>query len=254
MRIGFCGKPEIIRDVAAAGFDYIEMPLSYIASLTKEDYETVRRGVADSGICSERFNVLFPGEIRLLNDGILEQVSSYLDNAFDRMTALGGKIIVFGSGRSRMRPEAMSYPEAFRRLTDLTGTIGSIAEKHGVTIAVEPLNRNECNMINSVAEGACLCAAVNHPHVKLLADYYHIALEHEPPMDIERVSGIVHAHIATLEGRRIPLAADDGYRQMFHAMKATDYTGTISVEGKCDNLLIEGPKSISLLKTMWEEA
>lgn len=109
-------------------------------------------------------------------------------------------------------------------------------------------------MINSVAEGACLEAAVNHPAVKLLADYYHIAVEHQPPEDLARLDGIAHAHIATEEGRRVPLLAEEGFVKMFTGMKQTGYAGLISVEGKADDLQKEGPVSVQLLKTLWEEA
>jgi hydroxypyruvate isomerase len=109
-------------------------------------------------------------------------------------------------------------------------------------------------MINSVAEGACLAAAVNHPCVKLLADYYHIARSQERPGDLERLGGIAHAHIASPEGRTIPLEREEGYVQMFAAMKHTDYQGNVSIEGKCEDLLKDGPRAIALLSALWAEA
>ena len=163
-------------------------------------------------------------------------------------------MVVFGSGRSRRRPEEMPYGDAFRRLIEITRLIGDIAGQYGITIVIEPLNRGETNMINSVAEGACLAAAVNHPQVKLLADYYHIAVEGHAPEDLARLGGIAHCHIATLEGRRAPQEAEEGFKALFAAMKQTGYEGLISVEGKADDLSKEGPVSVRLLKKLWEEA
>ena len=85
-----------------------------------------------------------------------------------RVQRMGGKIAVFGSGKSRNRPADMSYDSAFRRLVRLTRMTGEIAVQYDVTIVIEPLNRNETNMINSLGEGACLSAAVDHPRVRLL--------------------------------------------------------------------------------------
>ncbi len=255
MKIGFCGKMERAAEIAAAGFDYLELPVTSLADGTEEETEKMAETLEELHLPVPSFNVLFPKTLRLLETETRDdQIRAYLDTVFPRVQKLGGRTVVFGSGGSRKRPEGMAYGDAFRRLTEVTRIIGGEAEKFGITIVIEPLNREETNMICSVAEGACLAAAANHPHVALLGDYYHIAREHQPPEDIARVGGIRHAHIATAAGRRIPLEAEEGFRTMFSAMKQTGYTGGISVEGRSENLPEEGPVSIRLLKKLWEEA
>jgi sugar phosphate isomerase/epimerase len=242
-------------EVAAAGFDYIEPPVSAAAAWTEEEFEKYLDAVKTAPIPVPSFNVLFPGDMALLAPDADEgAIVRYLHGAFGRVQKLGGRVVVFGSGKSRRRPPELPYDEAFRRLTDIARLIGDIAGQYGVTIVIEPLNRGETNMINSVAEGACLAAAARHPQVKLLADYYHIAVERHAPEDLARVGGIAHCHIATLEGRRAPLEAEEGFKTMFAAMKQTGYDGLISVEGKADDLSKEGPTSVRLLKKLWEEA
>jgi len=255
MKIGFCAKLDRINEVAAAGFDYIEPPVSAAAAWTEEEFEKYLDAVKNAPIPVPSFNVLFPGDIALLSPDADEQaITRYLHGAFARVQKLGGKVVVFGSGRSRKRPETVPYGDAFRRLTEIARLIGGIAAQYGLTIVIEPLNRGETNMINSVAEGACLAAAANHPNVKLLADYYHVAVEGHAPEDLARVGGIAHCHIATLNGRRAPLEAEDGFKTLFAAMKQTDYEGLISVEGGIDDLGRDGPACVSLLKKLWEEA
>ena len=255
MKIGFCAKLDRINEVAAAGFDYIEPPVSAAAAWTEEEFEKYLNAVKNAPIPVPSFNVLFPGDMALLGPDADEQaITRYLHGAFARVRKLGGKVVVFGSGRSRKRPETVTYADAFRRLTEIARLIGEIAAQYGLTIVIEPLNRGETNIINSVAEGACLAAAANHPSVKLLADYYHIAVEGHAPEDLARVGGIAHCHIATLNGRRAPLEADAGFKTMFAAMKQTNYDGLISVEGGIDDLVKDGPQCVRLLKKLWEEA
>ena len=148
----------------------------------------------------------------------------------------------------------MPYDAAFRRLIEVTRLIGETAAQYGVTIVIEPLNRGETNMINSVGEGACLRAAVNLPNVQLLADYYHVAAEGHDPADLARVGGIAHCHIATEIGREAPMQAEDGFLKLFSAMKQTNYQGLVSVEGKCNDLRKDGPVTVALLKKLWDEA
>jgi sugar phosphate isomerase/epimerase len=70
--------------------------------------------------------------------------------ALTRLSALGTEIVVFGSGAS------------------------------GITIAIEPLRKQETN-INTAAEGLDLVAAIDDPNFQLMIDFYHLASEHEDP-------------------------------------------------------------------------
>ena len=51
MKIGFCAKPDQIEAVAAAGFDYIELPVNYIAGLTEEDFSACLDAVRAAASC-----------------------------------------------------------------------------------------------------------------------------------------------------------------------------------------------------------
>lgn len=252
MKIGFCAKLDRLKEVEEAGFAYIEPSVTSVYEMSEESFESARKNLEQSFISASSFNVLFPGKSLYTWDKT--DLRAYLHQAFSRVTALGGKKVVFGSGKARMRPDDLPYGEAFRQLAEITRLIGEEAAPFGITITVESLNTAETNMINSLAEGACLVAVVNHPCVKLLADYYHIAAEHERPGDLERLGGIAHAHIATANGRTIPLERDEGYLQLFAAMKHTGYQGNLSIEGKCEDLLRDGPAAIAMLTALWNEA
>ncbi len=255
MEIGCCARLDRIDEVAAAGFDYIELPVTAAAAWTEEEFREGLAKLKAAGVPAPCFNILFPGEMELLNRAMTDEtIAAYLRKAFPRVREMGGRTVVFGSGKCRRRPGNMDYDNAFRRLTEVTGLIGQIAAEHGITVVIEPLNQNETNMVNSVAEGACLRAAVNHPAVRLLGDYYHITAEHQPVEDIIRVGGIDHCHMATEGSRCAPLEAEEGFRKLFAAMKRTGYAGKISVEGKIGSLEREGPQCVSLLKKLWEEA
>ena len=235
MQIGFCGKPAAAAQAAAARFDYLELPVNLIAGQTEAEFEETKAAILSAGIPTPAFNLLFPKDMALLSGDMTdEKIGLYLERAFERVQALGGRVAVFGSGKSRNRPEELIYSHAFLRMAAISRLAGEIAGKHGVTVVIEPLNRGESNMINSLAEGAALVAA--------------------PVEDIRRLGGIAHAHIATKEGRRVPLQPDEGYRRMFAAMKQTGYTGMLSIEGKSDDLGADGPVAVRMLKQLWEEA
>ncbi|MGN0777825.1 MAG: sugar phosphate isomerase/epimerase family protein [Aristaeellaceae bacterium] len=252
---GLCGPLERIHEAEAAGFAYLEPSVTSVATLTDEEFALKLADARRAGIPTPAFNVLFPGTMLLLDKATTDEaIAAYLDKALARVKALGGQVVVFGSGRSRRVPEDMTYAEGFRRLVEVTRVIGDAAAKHDLTIVVEPLCRKECNIINSVAEGACLVAAAHHPNVKLLADYYHMAVDGEPCSDIVRVGGIAHAHIATKEGRFYPAVMEDGFTAFFRALKATAYDGRVSVEGGTSDFAADAPASIRVLTNLLENA
>ena len=255
MKFGMCGGFDAMRDARAAGFDYLELPVTGVAALTDAEFEQRLAELTALGLPVPSCNVLFPGEIRLHDPSVTDdRITAYLEKAFARLQRLGTETVVFGSGGARKRPEGVSYGDAFRRLVTVARLVGDAAARYGLTVVIEPLCRKETNMINSLAEGACLVAAADHPRVKLLADTYHITRDGEPMSDIGRVGGVSHVHVATKVNRRYPTVAEPELAECFAQLKATGYSGNVSVEGGSDDRLTDGPLALAVLKKLWEEA
>lgn len=255
MKFGLCAKLDMLPEAAALGFDYLEPPVNAVAAMTGEEFAAALQAVKAAGIPCPAFNLLFPKTLALLSPATTDaQVREYLEGALMRVAALGGETAVFGSGKSRSRPQDMPYGEAFRRLAHLTRLTGEVAARHGITIVIEPLNRTETNMICSMAEGAALVAAADHPNVKLLSDFYHVVTDGEPVEDVVRLGGVSHAHVATRQGRRFPLNGDEALARFMSALKATGYHGMLSIEGKTDDITNDAPAALAVLKKCWEEA
>jgi len=249
MRIGLCTGLENLELTRRLGFDYIECTVSGIAALPDAEYEKALAAVKASAIKVERVNVLFPGTIKLFGPEKDQKASDeYLKKAFARVSAMGAKVVVFGSGKARAIPADIPFGKGYRELVAATKRIGEIAGKHGLTIAIEPLNREETNCINSVKEGAMLEADVDSPHVGLLADLYHILKENESLENILAVKQLKHTHIALLEGRGFPVKKTKEVEAFFGALKKINYDGTMSIEGKTENLEKDAARSLGVLR------
>ena len=62
MKIGFCAKPDQAAAVAAAGFDYIEPPVNFIAGMSEADFQAAREALREANLPAPSFNLLFPCE------------------------------------------------------------------------------------------------------------------------------------------------------------------------------------------------
>ncbi|GHT97567.1 tagatose 3-epimerase [Spirochaetia bacterium] len=250
MKIGLCTSFDNLALTERLGFDYIEGSVSSIAEYDEETFGKVSAAVKASAIACERVNVLFPGTIKLTGPEADQKViDAYLEKAFARVHVLGGTLAVFGSGRSRAIPAGYSFRRGYQELVRVTRRIGDIAANHNIVVAVEPLNREETNVINSVKEGAMLAADADHKAVGLLADLYHMLRENEPVDNIIVVQDLIHTHIALLEGRGYPLKATKEVEDFFNALKKTGYSGTMSIEGKTDDIERDAAAALAVLRS-----
>ena len=180
------------------------------------------------------------------------RLDRFAATAFRRAKEHGTTLIVFGSAGARQVPEGFSLATAFEQYVDVLRQCGPLAEENGVTLLVEPLNRGECNLVNTLLEGAVAVARVNHPAVRLLVDIYHMLRNGESPDDIVKVGPwIAHAHIAEKAERTAPGVKGDDFHPWLAALKRTGYTGALSLECSLDpDPRIVAETSIAYMRTL----
>ena len=141
---------------------------------------------------------------------------------------------MWGSASSRNVPEGLSRDQAWTQIKTFLARAGDIARSRQMIIAIEPLRKQESNIINTGAEALKLVREVNHPQVQMIIDYYHMRVENEDP-EIVRTARehIVHYHFANPAGRRWPHnpGEDPVYARFFQLVKETGFKGGLSIEG-----------------------
>ena len=260
MQFGFCAAAEQAGIIRAAGYDYLEWALS--ATLEPErpapDVLPALWNELNGGtLRPEAFNVFLPGDLKIVGREVDEaRQERYVQAAFARAAAFGGKVVVLGSGRSRSIPDGFSRREAEGQFITFLQRCGPAAQAQGVTVVIEPLNTGECNFINSVAEALEIARAVKHPAVRVLSDLYHVAWEGQSLEETRTAAGwLHHVHVAGAEGRRVPSKADVEYLSpFFRVLKEMDYGGRISVEGSVQDLAREAPEALETLHKAWQSA
>jgi D-psicose/D-tagatose/L-ribulose 3-epimerase len=262
MKIGVCGYTtgknangsefDFLAAAKQAGFDYVEFPLSTIASLAEDEYHRVRNLVRQGGIPVEACNVMFPGSLRLTGAAVdLQPVQAYLTMAYQRAAELGAKVLVFGSAGARNVPPAFPLEQAWLQLVQMLKAAGPIAAQNGLTVCIEPLNKGESNIIQTAAEGFTLAKLVDHPQVRLLVDYYHMARDGEDCGIIRTAREMIqHAHFADPDGRAYPDERKAHFNNFFGALKTIGYTGRISLEAGYDNFAHDAPLALAIMRAL----
>jgi sugar phosphate isomerase/epimerase len=275
IRLGMCGPADKAKAIAAIGYDYIEMNLTNLSLMPKEQYEEAKTQIEESGIKAEAFNVMIPGKpprqncgfggdpgkFRLTGDDAdLTPVREYLEDVIPKAAALGCRVIVFGSGAARRMPDGYSYAKAYAQIVDFLRLAREILTPYGIRLAIEPLNHTETNIIHTVADGALFALASREDisqdspqwdTIGALADTYHMYQEEIEFGGIALAGKLLyHVHTAANVSRLYPKEGDGtGYAGLFRALKEGGYDGRVSVEGGTTDFENDAREALRVLQS-----
>jgi sugar phosphate isomerase/epimerase len=239
-------------------FDFIE-----------ENIQTLLVPEADEAVFRERLaiaraagrpvlaaNRLLPPDLRPVGPVIDEaRLKRWGETVFRRAEEVGVKKIVWGSGASRRLSDDFPREKAREQFIRAVASFAPFAERHGVTIVIEPVCRTDSNFIMSLADGADIVHSVGHPNVRLLADNYHMDIEGEPASEIERFADILaHIHVSEIKRRAIPGTTDYDLRPYLRALKNAGYNGTLAIEPEWLDVNTEPARALSALRAQMADA
>jgi D-psicose/D-tagatose/L-ribulose 3-epimerase len=101
----------------------------------------------------------------------------------------------------------------------------------GISLSVEPLNRFEAYLMNTVAAAAAIVGAVDMPNYGLLYDTFHANIEEKAPVGVipPHLSRINHVHLSEND-RGTPGKGHIPWRATLSALRAGGYDGWCVIE------------------------
>src|SRR5690606_35055874 len=137
--------------VPEAEDDVLHQRLEIVRKLEKPVYEA---------------NRFLPPDLRVVRADVeLVRLQRCAESTMARAEQAGVKILVWGSGATRKIPEGWSKEQAREQFLEAVRLVAPLAERHGVTIVIEPVCRHDSNFIMSLADGADIVQTVKHPSV-----------------------------------------------------------------------------------------
>lgn len=119
--------------------------------------------------------------------------------------------------------------------------------ERNVSLAIEPLNRYETDMINTVAQGLELCQQIGLPNVGLMLDTYHMNIEEKSVSQaIEAAGGKVINVQVSENDRGTPGTGHVPWDDVFRSLERIRYEGAVVVES-----FIPTIKSIARAVSQW---
>jgi sugar phosphate isomerase/epimerase len=209
-----------------AGFDGLEL-----RDATRPGLEAVR-GAAPT-VCPELEGWLGdfdPAARRRARDGLRRQL--------DGIAALDGRGVItpaaWGMFTRRLPPfdDPPRTPEQDRQvLLEGLAALGAHAEQAGAVLLLEPLNRYEDHMVNTVAAAAELVRATGSPGVRILADTYHMNIEESDPCAALRSAGALLGAVHVSDSNRHqPGTGHVPFGAIVATLREMGFEGVLSVE------------------------
>jgi D-psicose/D-tagatose/L-ribulose 3-epimerase len=221
-----------------SGYDYVEMPLAQIMALSHIEFDELVEYVLSVGLPCEACNNFVPASHPITGNNVdFVKLEEYIDEALNRAERLQVKSIVFGSSGAKNVPEGFSTPKAWQQIVETLRMISDKIGNRDLTVAIEPLCKLESNIVITAEEGLQLAKEVNRHNIRLLIDYYHLAMENEDQKIILKAGNYLqHIHLANPTGRIFPKENDHvDYRAFIQDLKDTGYNSRVSIEAFSDN-------------------
>ncbi len=253
MKIGWCGTLDKAPAMKAAGLDYIEAQLVPMKLEDDAAFGAAKAQVRDLPLPALAMSYLFPHDLRLVGPEVHEQrARAYFDRVVELLALARSKVVVLGSGWTRNVPEGWERARGEEQFLHALGWCAGALAGSGTTLVIEPLNRKESNLINSVEDGVRFAKTLNRAEVRGLADFYHMDEEQEP-LDTLSKNGAWMAHIHLADtGRMNPGTGAYDYDTFFAQLKAGSYQGLLSAECGIKGEPVAGMRhSAEFLRRYW---
>jgi D-psicose/D-tagatose/L-ribulose 3-epimerase len=221
----------------ALGFDFVELLVPEPGEL---DLAETRRALQQAGL-----GVVLAARVNLQRNLASDDPAAhragvdYLRYTADCASALGATVVggpltgnplVFAGRPPAPVAEAERLARKSRCVAGLQ-EVGDHAASRGITLAIEPLNRFESDVLCTTQQAMELLDAVDHKAVGLMLDTFHMHMEEASIPEAIRLAGARVVHFQANENHRgFPGTGSTDWVAVGRALHDIGYAGPISLE------------------------
>ncbi|WP_447007709.1 sugar phosphate isomerase/epimerase family protein [Saccharothrix isguenensis] len=238
---------ELATRTAGWGFDVLELPVEQVG-----DWDPARaaRVLSDHGLAATVCLVMPPGrELVAAAAATVAATQDYLRRVVDIAAEVGSPVIAGPAYASVGRTWRMSDRERSDACAELRDNLAPVVEHaraSGVRVAVEPLNRYETSLLNTIGQTLAALEGLPADGCGVAVDVYHQNIEEKHVGDAIRSAKGRIAHVQVCANDRGTPGDDNlDWSDIVAAIAEADYTGPLCIESFTgDNATIATAASI----------
>jgi D-psicose/D-tagatose/L-ribulose 3-epimerase len=159
---------------------------------------------------------------------------NYLAHCIGVAAEIGSSVVAGPFYAATGRTWRMSEDERGARYAELRSSLAPVirqAERAGVRLAVEPLNRYETSLVNTVEQALDALGPLLGPGLGLALDSYHLNIEEKDIGEAIRAAGEAIAHVQVCGNDRGAVGDDHiDWPAFLDALDDAGYTGVLGLE------------------------
>ena len=223
-------KLDLLTLIADMGFEGVEITLFDLDAM---DMDATAKALEKNGLTPMGCSVVSKEADPISPDPDMRKTAvQFLCDRIDAIKALGGSCIggpnyaPLGELPGRGRTD-----EEWAWCVDTLKRVAEHAERQGVTLALEPLNRFETYFLNIAADVLKLVDEIGSPNIKLHLDTFHANIEEKDTAAAIRAAGsrLGHFHVSESD-RGVPGTGQVHWEDVFAALKEIGYDGWAAIE------------------------
>ena len=225
-------RPDLFSHAARLGSDVLEICIEEPALVRPNE---IAKAAAGAGIGVSVCGAFGPSrDLSSEDPEVRLQGLVYLHTCIDIAAAVGSRLVsgpmYSATGKTRLLTE-----DARQRQRDWAADgisrAADYAASRGVRLAIEPLNRYETDLVNTVSQGVDLCEQVGRENVGLLLDTFHMNIEEKDIAAAIRLGGdwLLELH-ACENDRGTPGTGHVEWGEVFDAVTEIGFDGLIALE------------------------
>jgi D-psicose/D-tagatose/L-ribulose 3-epimerase len=223
---------ELFPKIANMGFDVVEIAVEDPSLINiKKVKEALKLYGLKANICGAFGPTRdFTHEDESIHKNCFSYIDTCLDFCVELETGFFGGPMYSAVGKARMVSPEQRKAEWSLAVKNLR-TVCNMAEERGLQIALEPLNRFESDLINTVEDVLRLINDIDHPAAQIMLDGFHMNIEER---DIEKAiiaAGDKLIHLQVSENYRgTPGTGQTQWYAYKKGLEAINYKGAITIE------------------------
>jgi D-psicose/D-tagatose/L-ribulose 3-epimerase len=219
-----------LEKIKSTGFDGVEIP---IFGGDATHYRKLRRKLDELQLKTSAVTVTTAETSAISPDPAIRKAAVERLQTIVRHSAILGADVLCGPFHQALGVFSGTGPteEEFQRAAEVHRAVADEAQRVGVTLAIESLNRFECYFLNTMAATTAYVRRVDHPNFKALFDTFHANIEEENLVKAfsENAPVIAHIHVSNND-RGIPGRGHIDFPAIFRAIKSSGYNGWLTIE------------------------
>src|SRR5438132_142598 len=220
----------ILAKLKKVGYDGVEIP---IFEGDVEHYKKIRKELDNQGLACTTVGLMTPEANPIAPDPALRQAAVERFKRLIDWTATLKAELMAGPFHSPLGVFSGAGPteDEKKRGADVLRQAAEMAQKTGVKLAIEYLNRFECYFLTTAADAKALVQSVNHPNFRMMYDTFHANIEEKAigPAIRSVADSFVHVHISEND-RGTPGTGHVHWDETFKALREVKYDGWLVIE------------------------